>query len=45
MFSNRQQGIFDQYRWLISRVQWILDGAVVVLLLFIICLSYGEPLG
>ena len=43
MFSNRQQGIFDQYRWLISRVQWILDGVVVVLLLFIICLSFGEP--
>ena len=43
MFSNRQQGIFDQYRWLISRVQWILDGAVVVLLLFIICLCFGEP--
>ena len=43
MFSSRQQGIFDQYRWLISRVQWILDGAVVVLLLLIICLSFGEP--
>ena len=43
MFSNRQQGIFDQYRWLISRVQWILDGVVVVLLLFIICLCFAEP--
>ncbi|MCX5892936.1 MAG: hypothetical protein NTW80_08210, partial [Deltaproteobacteria bacterium] len=43
MFSNRQQGIFDQYRWLISRIQWMLDGVVVVLLLFIICLGFGEP--
>ena len=40
MFSNRQQGIFDQYRWIISRLQWILDGVVVVLLLFIICWIY-----
>jgi putative colanic acid biosynthesis UDP-glucose lipid carrier transferase len=43
VFSNRQQGIFDQYRWLISRIQWILDGVVVGLLLFIVCLCFGEP--
>ncbi|MFA5111645.1 MAG: undecaprenyl-phosphate glucose phosphotransferase [Desulfobaccales bacterium] len=39
---NRRQGIFDEYRWIISRLQWLLDGIVVVLLLFLICLAYGE---
>jgi putative colanic acid biosynthesis UDP-glucose lipid carrier transferase len=39
---ERRQGIFDEYRWIISRVQWILDGIVVVLLLFLICWFYGE---
>ncbi|MCK9377775.1 MAG: undecaprenyl-phosphate glucose phosphotransferase [Syntrophobacterales bacterium] len=39
---NRRQGIFDEYRWLISRMQWLLDGIVVVLVLFLICLIYEE---
>ncbi len=42
MFRNRQQGYFDQYRWLISRLQWLLDGMVVALLLFLLCWLYGE---
>ncbi|MFZ5448744.1 MAG: undecaprenyl-phosphate glucose phosphotransferase [Thermodesulfobacteriota bacterium] len=41
MFEGRQ-GIFNEYRWIISRVQWLLDGIVVVLLLFLICWAYGE---
>jgi putative colanic acid biosynthesis UDP-glucose lipid carrier transferase len=40
---DRRQGIFDEYRWIISRVQWLLDGIVVVLLLFLICWACGEP--
>jgi putative colanic acid biosynthesis UDP-glucose lipid carrier transferase len=44
VFGNRQQGIFDQYRWLISRLQWMLDGAVVILLLLFLCWFFGEPL-
>jgi putative colanic acid biosynthesis UDP-glucose lipid carrier transferase len=40
---NRQKGIFDQNRWLISRVQWMLDGVVVVVLLFLVCRLCGEP--
>ncbi|MGO9620553.1 MAG: undecaprenyl-phosphate glucose phosphotransferase [Desulfobaccales bacterium] len=43
MFINRQKGIFDQNRWLISRVQWLLDGVVVALLLFLLCRLCGEP--
>jgi putative colanic acid biosysnthesis UDP-glucose lipid carrier transferase len=39
---DRRQGIFDEYRWIISRVQWLLDGVMVVLLLFLICWGYGE---
>lgn len=42
MFSSRNNGIFEQYRWLISRVQWILDGLVVVLLLPLICWFHRE---
>lgn len=42
MFS-RPQGIFNEYRWIISRVQWLLDGIVVILLLFLICWAYNEP--
>jgi len=45
VFSNSQQGIFDQYRWLIVRIQWVLDGVVVFLLLLLLCLFYGEPFG
>ena len=41
MFSHRQ-GIFDEYRWIISRLQWLLDGVVVVLMLFLICWICGE---
>jgi putative colanic acid biosynthesis UDP-glucose lipid carrier transferase len=43
VFGQRQQGIFDQYRWLISRIQWLLDGLVVVFLLFCLCWLWGEP--
>jgi len=43
MFSDRNQGIFDQYRWLLSRIQWMLDGLVVVLLLFFLCWLFDEP--
>ena len=43
MFSNRQQGIFEEYSWLISRLQWILDGVVVILLLLGLCWFFGEP--
>jgi len=43
VLSNRQKGIFDQYRWLISRIQWILDGVVMALLLFLLCRLCGEP--
>lgn len=39
---GRRGGIFNQYQWLISRVQWSLDGLVVVLLLFLLCRVYGE---
>ena len=40
---NQRQGIFDEYRWIISRLQWLLDGVVVVLMLFLICWICGEP--
>jgi putative colanic acid biosynthesis UDP-glucose lipid carrier transferase len=40
VFEGR--GIFNEYRWIISRVQWLLDGIVVVLLLFLVCWAYGE---
>jgi putative colanic acid biosynthesis UDP-glucose lipid carrier transferase len=40
VFEGR--GIFNEYRWIISRVQWLLDGIVVVLLLFLTCWAYGE---
>ena len=39
---SQRQGIFDEYRWIISRLQWLLDGIVVVLLLFLICWICGE---
>jgi putative colanic acid biosynthesis UDP-glucose lipid carrier transferase len=42
VFKGRQ-GIFNEYRWIISRVQWVLDGIVVVVLLFLICWTYEEP--
>ena len=40
MFNSRQQGIFDQNQWLISRAQWILDGLVVIALLLLLCWLY-----
>ena len=40
---ERRQGIFDEYRWIISRLQWLLDGIVVVVLLFLTCWFFGEP--
>ena len=40
---NQRQGIFDEYRWIISRLQWLLDGIVVVVLLFLTCWFFGEP--
>ena len=43
MFGDHNQGIFDQYRWLLSRIQWMLDGLVVVLLLFFLCWLFDEP--
>jgi putative colanic acid biosynthesis UDP-glucose lipid carrier transferase len=39
---DRRQGIFDEYRWLISRAQWLLDGVVVVFMLYVICWLCGE---
>jgi putative colanic acid biosysnthesis UDP-glucose lipid carrier transferase len=39
---DRRQGIFDEYRWILSRLQWILDGVVAVLMLILICWIYGE---
>lgn len=44
MVPSRQQGIFEQHRWLISRLQWLLDGLVVAVLLFLLCWFYGEPI-
>jgi undecaprenyl-phosphate glucose phosphotransferase len=40
---NQRGGIFYEYQWIISRLQWLLDGVVVVLLLFLICWIYDEP--
>jgi putative colanic acid biosynthesis UDP-glucose lipid carrier transferase len=39
---DRRQGIFDEYRWILSRLQWLLDGIVAVLMLVLICWIYGE---
>ena len=39
---DRNQGIFDEYRWILSRLQWLLDGVVAVLMLVLICWIYGE---
>lgn len=43
MFAMDRQGLFNQYRWLISRLQWLLDGTVVVLLLAYLCWFYSVP--
>jgi putative colanic acid biosysnthesis UDP-glucose lipid carrier transferase len=42
MLKSRQQGIFDQYRWIISRVQWLLDGVTVATLLLLLCWFLDE---
>ena len=44
MFISGRQGLFNQNRWLISRLQWLLDGTVVVALLVVICWFYTVPL-
>jgi len=41
VFSHRQ-GIFNEYRWIISRLQWLLDGVLAVLMLVLICWFYEE---
>ena len=41
MPSFKQQGIFNQYRWLISRIQRLLDGVLVVSLLVFLCWLHG----
>lgn len=43
MFGDRNQGLFDQYRWILSRIQWMLDGLVVILLLLFLCWLFDEP--
>ena len=44
MYISGRQGLFNQNRWLISRLQWLLDGTVVVALLVVICWFYTVPL-
>ncbi len=44
MFSSGRQGLFNQYRWLISRLQWLLDGTVAMALLVLLCDYYNVPL-
>ena len=39
---DSRQGIFDEYRWILSRLQWLLDGIVVVVLLLLVCWACGE---
>jgi putative colanic acid biosysnthesis UDP-glucose lipid carrier transferase len=40
---NQRGGIFYEYQWIFSRLQWLLDGFVVVLLLVLICWACDEP--
>jgi putative colanic acid biosysnthesis UDP-glucose lipid carrier transferase len=40
---NQRGGIFYEYQWIIARLQWLLDGFVVALLLFLICWAFDEP--
>uniref|UniRef100_A0A7V6A3V5 Undecaprenyl-phosphate glucose phosphotransferase n=1 Tax=Desulfobacca acetoxidans TaxID=60893 RepID=A0A7V6A3V5_9BACT len=35
--------IFTQYQWLVTSIQWFLDGLMVVLLLAALALGYGVP--
>jgi putative colanic acid biosysnthesis UDP-glucose lipid carrier transferase len=42
MFRVKRGGIFDQHQWLISRIQWSLDGVVVVMLLIFLCWFFDE---
>jgi len=41
VFEHRQ-GIFYEYQWIISRLQWLLDGVLAVLMLVLICWFCGE---
>lgn len=43
MFTFRRQGLFNHYRWLISRLQWLLDGVVVGSLLVFLTWSLRIP--
>jgi putative colanic acid biosysnthesis UDP-glucose lipid carrier transferase len=43
MLISGRQGLFNQNRWLISRLQWVLDGLVVVLMLVLLCWVYKIP--
>jgi putative colanic acid biosynthesis UDP-glucose lipid carrier transferase len=38
-----RSGIFYQYSWLISRILWLLDGLLVIGLMFILCWFYQVP--
>jgi len=41
---EHRQGIFNEYQWIISRLQWLLDGVLAVLMLVLICWFYEESL-
>ncbi len=43
MVYYRRHGLFNEYRWLISTVQRLLDGVVVMLLLTLICWFFRVP--
>ena len=44
MFATGRQGLFNQHRWLISRLHGLLDGTVVVVLLAFLCWFYSVPM-
>jgi putative colanic acid biosynthesis UDP-glucose lipid carrier transferase len=37
------RGIFTQYQWLVTSIQWFLDGLIVVLLLAVLAFGYSVP--
>ena len=41
--SQPREGIFTHYQWLVTFIQWLLDGLVVVLFLVVLALLYGVP--
>lgn len=43
MFNSNSKGIFNQYQWIISKLQWLLDGVIVVLMLFFFCWLNNVP--